>query len=64
MLRRAKRLRPIFSTLCDEYDHTDIKLDEDELRQIDYLTWIMQPVFGFILELSKAKDVTACASYL
>jgi hypothetical protein len=58
MLRRAKRLRSIFEPFCAEYDCTDLELDRDEWRQIDYLMWITQPFFEFTLELSKTKDAT------
>jgi hypothetical protein len=58
MLRRIKRLRSIFNPFCIEYDRTDLMLDADEWRQIDYLLWITQPFFDFTLELSKTKDVT------
>lgn len=59
MLRRAKRLRLIFDPFCIEYDRTDLMLNPDEWRQIDYLLCITQPFFDFTLELSKTKDVTA-----
>ncbi|KAJ5318395.1 hypothetical protein N7476_004815 [Penicillium atrosanguineum] len=58
MLRRAERLRSIFDPFCIEYDRTDLMLDADEWRQIDYLLWITQPFFDFTLELSKTKDAT------
>ncbi|KAJ5316477.1 hypothetical protein N7476_006784 [Penicillium atrosanguineum] len=58
MLRRVKRLRSIFDPFCIEYDRTDLVLDADEWRQIDYLLWITQPFFDFTLELSKTKDAT------
>lgn len=58
MLRRAKRLRSIFDSFCIDYDRTDLVLDGDEWRQIDYLLWITQPFFDFTLELSKTKDAT------
>ena len=58
MMRRAKRLRPIFILFCTEYDRADLELDNDEWRQVDYLLWITQPFFDFTLELSKTKDTT------
>lgn len=58
MLRRAKRLRPYFTPFCDEYERSDLTLDDDEWRQIEYLLWITQPFFEFTLELSKTKDAT------
>lgn len=58
MMRRAKRLRPTFTSFCIEYDRADLELDDDEWRQVDYLLWITQPFFDFTLELSKTKDTT------
>jgi hypothetical protein len=58
MLRRVKRLQSIFNPFCIEYDRTDLMLDTDEWRQIDYLLCITQPFFDFTLELSKTKDAT------
>ena len=58
MLRRAKRLRSIFTPFCAEYDRTDLMLDGEEWRQVDYLLWITQPFYEFTTELSKTKDVT------
>lgn len=58
MLRRAKRLRSFFVSFCSEYDRTELVLDDEEWRQIDYLLWITQPFFEFTIELSKTKDAT------
>ncbi|KAG0154267.1 hypothetical protein PDIDSM_1647 [Penicillium digitatum] len=46
MLRRAKRLRAIFSLFCTEYDCEEMLLSEQEWRQIDYL---------FALEAGRSK---------
>jgi hypothetical protein len=59
MLRRVKRLRSFFALFCAEYDRTDLVLDDEEWRQVDYLLWVTQPFFEFTTELSKTKDVTA-----
>lgn len=58
MLRRAKRLQSTFDAFCAQYNCTDLRLNQDEWRQIDYLLWITQPFFKFTTALSKTKDVT------
>lgn len=58
MLRRAKRLRPIFQPFCDEYERADMALSNEEWRQVDYLLFITQPFFDFTVELSKTRDAT------
>ncbi|QKX61420.1 uncharacterized protein TRUGW13939_08568 [Talaromyces rugulosus] len=59
MLRRAKRLRAIFSLFCAEYDCEEMLLSEHEWRQIDYLLCITEPFFDYTTQLSKTRDVTA-----
>ncbi|KAJ5471453.1 hypothetical protein N7530_008810 [Penicillium desertorum] len=59
MLRRAKRLRTIFSLFCIEYDCEEMLLSEQEWRQIDYLLYITEPFFDYTTQLSKTRDVTA-----
>jgi hypothetical protein len=59
MLRRAKRLRAIFSLFCTEYDCEEMLLSEQEWRQIDYLLCITEPFFDYTTQLSKTRDVTA-----
>jgi hypothetical protein len=58
MLRRAKKLQPIFDTFCSECHHTHLRVTSDEWRQIDYLICITQPFYKFTTALSKTKDVT------
>jgi hypothetical protein len=58
MLRRAKRLQSVFDEFCSHYDRLDLKLNQEEWRQIEYLLWITQPFFKFTTALSKTKDVT------
>jgi hypothetical protein len=59
MLRRAKRLRPIFTPFCIEYDREYLLLNDEEWRQIDYLLCITEPFFIYTTQLSKTRDVTA-----
>ncbi|KAJ9480453.1 hypothetical protein VN97_g13120 [Penicillium thymicola] len=59
MLRRAKRLRAIFSLFCAEYDCEEMLLSEQEWRQIDYLLYITEPFFDYTSQLPKTRDVTA-----
>jgi hypothetical protein len=59
MLRRAKRLRPIFAPFCAEYDCEEMLLHEEEWRQVDYLLCITEPFFNYTTQLSKTRDVTA-----
>lgn len=59
MLRRAKRLRPIFAPFCAEYDCEEMLLYEEEWRQVDYLLCITEPFFDYTTQLSKTRDVTA-----
>lgn len=58
MLRRAKRLQPIFNLFCLQNGHDHLILDQEEWRQIEYLLWITQPFFKFTTALSQTKDVT------
>ncbi|KAJ5277543.1 hypothetical protein N7534_005644 [Penicillium rubens] len=58
MLRRAKRLRAIFQSFCDEYERADMALSNEEWRQVDYLLFLTQPFFDFTVELSKTRDAT------
>jgi len=59
MLRRAKRLRPIFTLFCTEYDCEEMLLYEEEWRQVDYLLYITEPFFDYTTQLSKTRDITA-----
>ncbi|OQD68423.1 hypothetical protein PENANT_c312G04950 [Penicillium antarcticum] len=59
MLRRAKRLRPIFTPFCAEYDCEEILLYEEEWRQVNYLLCITKPFFDYTTQLSKTRDITA-----
>lgn len=58
MLRRAKRLRQEITEFCGTYNRSDLMLDADEWRQIDYLLLITQPFYDFTRELSKTTDAT------
>lgn len=58
MLRRAKRLRLTFNEYCLKYGQSNLMLDQEQWRQIDYLLWITGPFFRFTTALSKTKDVT------
>lgn len=59
MLRRAKRLRTIFTLFCAEYDCEEMLLGDQEWRQVDYLLCITEPFFDYTTQLSKTRDVTA-----
>ncbi|RAQ55326.1 hypothetical protein AFGD_012605 [Aspergillus flavus] len=59
MLRRAKRLRPIFTPFCAAYDCEEMLLSDEEWRQIDYLLYITEPFFLYTTELSKTRDMTS-----
>lgn len=59
MLRRAKRLRRIFTLFCTEYDCEEMLPSEQEWRQIDYLLYITEPFFDYTTQLSKTRDITA-----
>jgi hypothetical protein len=59
MLRRAKRLRVIFSLFNTEYDCEEMLLSEQEWRQIDYLLCITEAFFDYTTQLSKTRDVIA-----
>ncbi|KAJ5751474.1 uncharacterized protein N7511_008439 [Penicillium nucicola] len=59
MLRRAKRLRSIFTLFCTEYDCEEMLPSEQEWRQIDYLLSITEPFFDYTTQLSKTRDITA-----
>lgn len=58
MLRRARRLQLTFDRFCAEFNLTDMKMDKDEWRQIDYLLSITYPFFKFTSSLSATKDIT------
>ncbi|KAJ5253812.1 uncharacterized protein N7525_007394 [Penicillium rubens] len=58
MLRRAKRLQPIFDEFCSHYGHPHLMLDREEWRQIDYLLYLTKPFFEFTTALSQTKDAT------
>lgn len=59
MLRRARRLRPVFENFCSEYNGThQFRLNDEEWRQIEYLLYLTQPFFRFTTMLSKTRDVT------
>jgi predicted metalloprotease with PDZ domain len=58
MLRRARRLQSAFDTFCAEFNLTDMKMDKDEWRQVDYLLSITYPFFKFTSSLSATTDVT------
>ncbi|GFF54131.1 hypothetical protein IFM58399_09749 [Aspergillus lentulus] len=58
MLRRAKKLQPIFDQFCSQNGHDHLMLDQEEWRQIEYLLWITQTFFKFTTALSQTKDVT------
>jgi hypothetical protein len=59
MLRRAKRLRSIFTLFCIEYETEEMLLSDQEWRQIDYLLCITEPFFDYTTQLSKTRDITA-----
>lgn len=59
MLRRAQRLQSTFDGFCAEFNLTDMKMDKDEWRQVDYLLSITYPFFKFTSSLSATTDVTA-----
>lgn len=58
MLRRAKRLRDIFTQFCADYDCEEMVPNNEEWRQIDYLLYITEPFFLYTTELSKTREVT------
>ncbi|KAA8646752.1 uncharacterized protein ATNIH1004_005427 [Aspergillus tanneri] len=58
MLRRAKRLRDIFTRFCADYDCEEMLLNNKEWRQIDYLLYITEPFFLYTTELLKTREVT------
>ena len=58
MLRRAKRLRKIFSKFCANNGHNQFLLDREEWRQIDYLLCLTRPFFQFTTILCQTKDAT------
>lgn len=58
MLRRARRLQPLFDQYCSKYDYPQFKLDSDEWRQVDYLLDVTQPFFTYATLLSKTSDST------
>lgn len=58
MLRRAKRLQSAFDDFCVQFNLTDMRMDGDEWRQVDYLLSITYPFFKFTSSLSATTDVT------
>ena len=58
MLRRAKRLRNIFTQFCADYDCEEMLPDNEGWRQIDYLLYITEPFFLYTTKLSKTREVT------
>jgi hypothetical protein len=58
MLRRARRLQSAFDDFCAQFNLTDLKMNKDEWRQVDYLLSITYPFFKFTSSLSATKDVT------
>jgi hypothetical protein len=59
ILRRAKRLRDIFTPFCAQYSCEEMLLNREEWRQVDYLLYITQPFFDYTTQLSKTRDITA-----
>jgi hypothetical protein len=59
ILRRAKRLRPVFAPFCADYNCEEMLLSIEEWRQVDYLLCITEPFFLYTTELSKTRDVTS-----
>lgn len=58
MLRRAKRLQKKFDEFCASYNVPQLKLSQEEWRQIDYLLCITQPFFKWTSLLSQTKDIS------
>jgi len=58
MLQRAKRLRSVFDEYCLQWNCPELKLSQEEWRQVDYLLWLTHPFFKFTTALSKTRDVT------
>jgi hypothetical protein len=58
MLQRAKRLQSYLDSFCLIKRLSDLKLDLDEWRQIDYLLCLTKPFFLYTTTFSKTKDVT------
>ena len=58
MLRRAKKLQPIFNKFCSQYNQDHFILSSDKWQQVKYLLWITQPFFRFTTLLSKTKYVS------
>jgi hypothetical protein len=58
MLKRAKRLAPVFDKYCTEHSQPRFKLNSEEWRQVDYLLHITQPFYKWTTGLSKIRNVT------
>lgn len=58
MLRPAKRLQSVFDEFPSHGNCLNLKLNQEEWRQIEYLLWLTQPFFKFTTALSKTQDVT------
>ena len=58
MLRRAKRLQSVLDEFPSHGNCQNLKLNQEEWRQIEYLLWLTQPFFKFTTALSKTRDVT------
>jgi hypothetical protein len=58
MLQRAKRLQSVFNEFPSHGNCPELKLNQEEWRQIEYLLCLTQPFFKFTSALSKTKDVT------
>jgi hypothetical protein len=49
MIRRAPQLQPTFDEFCAQFDLTEMKMDKDEWRQVDYLLFITFPFLKFVM---------------
>jgi hypothetical protein len=58
MLRRAKRLRPIFDGFYAQYSRPDPQPSQEEWRQIDNLLAITQPFFTFTEPPSRKPKIS------
>ncbi|KAJ5685107.1 hypothetical protein N7536_007726 [Penicillium majusculum] len=58
MLRRARRLQPTFDEFRAQFNLTEMKMDKDEWRQVNYLLSITFPFFKFTSSLSATTDAT------
>lgn len=64
MLQRAKRLQSVFNEFPSHSNCPELKLSQEECRQIEYLLCLTQPFFKFTTALSKTKDVTAHSIFI